>query len=146
MDSAVLLLVLRAAAGLLLLAFVAAVLIMMWRDFRMITNEVETRKIPRGRLVVVSARGTAKPAPGEVFPLLPLNSLGRGPTNSIILQDSFASNEHALLTMRGGQWWLEDRASSNGTLLNGYAIEGPVVVSSGDVIGVGQLELKLELE
>src|SRR5215470_10486813 len=84
--------------------------------------------------------------PGATFPLLPLTSLGRAPTNTITLNDTFASGEHALVTLRGGQWWLEDRGSSNGTLLNGYRIEEPVVISTGDVIGVGQVELKLELE
>jgi hypothetical protein len=141
-----LLLALRILAGLILLAFLLALFLMMWRDYRVVSREVESRTRNRGRLVVISTRGSAAPPPGTVFPLLPLNSLGRGPTNSIILSDSFSSNEHALVTLRGGQWWLEDRGSSNGTLLNGYRIEGPVVISSGDVIGLGQIELKLELE
>lgn len=62
------------------------------------------------------------------------------------MDDSFASVEHATLTLRGGKWWLEDRNSSNGTLLNGYRIEEPVVLSTGDLIVIGQVELKLELE
>ena len=73
-------------------------------------------------------------------------SLGRSPTNTVALNDSFASGEHALIMLRGGQWWLEDRGSSNGTLLNGYRVEEPVVLSAGDIIVVGQVELKLELE
>jgi pSer/pThr/pTyr-binding forkhead associated (FHA) protein len=51
-----------------------------------------------------------------------------------------------LLTLREGQWWLEDQGSRNGTLLNGTRIAGPTVVSAGDVIGVGRTQLKLELE
>jgi pSer/pThr/pTyr-binding forkhead associated (FHA) protein len=51
-----------------------------------------------------------------------------------------------MLTLRSGQWWLEDRGSSNGTRLNGYRVEEPIVLSAGDIIGIGQLELKLELE
>ncbi len=136
---------LRVLAGALLLTFVGVVFVMMWRDYRAISQEVDTRTHRRGRLIVLRDDGT-RLKPGTTFPLLPLTSLGRSPTNTIALNDSFASGEHALVMLRGGQWWLEDRGSSNGTLLNGYRIEEPVVLSTGDVIGVGQVELKLELE
>ncbi len=80
------------------------------------------------------------------FPILPLTSLGRAPTNTIHLPDSFASNEHALIAYRSGNWWLEDRNSSNGTLLNGTRISEPVILSSGDLIGIGRITLRLQLE
>jgi hypothetical protein len=145
MDLATLLLALRILAGLLLLAFLGALFVMIWRDYRVVNREIESRTRQRGRLVVLSAdKSTLQP--GMVFPLLPLTSLGRAPTNTIIIDDTFASSEHALVMLRGGQWWLEDRHSSNGTLLNGYPVHEPVVVSTGDVIGLGQVQLKLELE
>jgi hypothetical protein len=145
MSLEVLLLILRVAAALLLLAFVGALFIMMWRDYHAVSQEVDSRTRKRGRLVVVNGDETPLKQ-GMTFPLLPLTSLGRAPTNTIVLNDTFTSNEHALVTMRSGQWWLEDRNSSNGTLLNGYRIQEPVVVSAGDVIAVGRVELKLELD
>jgi pSer/pThr/pTyr-binding forkhead associated (FHA) protein len=51
-----------------------------------------------------------------------------------------------LLSWKEEQWWLEDQGSRNGTLLNGTRIVDPTVVSTGDVIGIGRTELKLELE
>ena len=145
MNAETLLFILRIVAGLLLLVFSGALLIMMWRDYRAISQELASRTRRRGRLVVIYANDAAL-KPGASFPLLPLTSLGRAPTNTVVLNDTFASNEHALVTLRGGQWWLEDRNSSNGTLLNGYRIQESVVVSAGDVIAVGRVELKLELE
>jgi hypothetical protein len=145
MTLEIILFVLRILAAVLLLGFVAAVFVMMWRDYHAVIQEVDTRTRRRGQLVVIRADGTEL-EPGTSYPLLPLTSLGRAPTNTIPLNDSFASAEHALVMLRGGQWWLEDRGSSNGTLLNGYRVEEPVVVSTGDVISVGQVELKLELE
>src|SRR5690349_126176 len=145
MSLEALLFILRIVAGLLLLIFVGALLIMVWRDYRAISQEVESRTHRRGRLLVIYADSSPLKA-GMAFPLLPLTSLGRAPTNTVVLDDTFASNEHALVTLRGGQWWLEDRNSSNGTLLNGYRIQEPVVVSAGDVIAIGRVELKLELE
>lgn len=146
MSTDLILLVLRIVGAALLLGFMAAILSVLWRDFHVTTAVASEEKRQRGRLVVISGRDGTKQQPGDSYPLLPLTSLGRSPTNTIVLMDTFCSQEHALVTRRGGQWWLEDRHSSNGTLLNGERINEPVVVSSGDVIGIGRVQLKLELE
>jgi len=82
-------------------------------------------------------------AAGTIFPLQPVTSIGRSPDNTVLIPDIYVSAQHALLAWREGQWWLEDRGSKNGTLLNGVRISGPTVVSTGDIIGVGQVRLKL---
>jgi hypothetical protein len=161
------LLILRVITGALLLTFLSGVFLVLWRDYQAAARMVAAGQRQRGRLVVVRAGDGAMDAAGDGnttelagaaaetlaavervgadFPLLPLTSLGRSPTNTIVLNDTFCSQDHALVTWRGGQWWLEDRHSSNGTLLNGEPITGPVVVSSGDVIGIGRIALKVEL-
>ena len=140
----VLLLILRILLVILLYAFLAAVLLMLWRDLRQATATSEVTR-PGGRLVVLHAADDAL-AVGVAFPLQTVTSLGRSPANTIPIPDTFASGQHALLTWREGQWWLEDQDSRNGTLLNGVRIDSPTVVSAGDVIGVGRAKLKLELE
>src|SRR5260221_6230264 len=145
MSLTLLLFVFRVGAGLLLLSFVGAIFVMMWRDYRAISEEIATRTRRRGHLLVVHAESDSL-KPGTAFPLLPLTSLGRSSTNTIALEDTFASAEHALVTLRSGQWWLEDRGSSNGTLLNGYRVEEPIVLGAGGVVNVGQVVLKLELD
>jgi hypothetical protein len=144
-NEALLLLVLRTGAALLLLVFTISILFILWRDYRATTREIEKQRIPRGRLIVLATDNEEVPLDTE-YPLLPLTSLGRSPTNTVYLHDSFASNEHALIIYRGGNWWLEDRESSNGTFLNGSAVEHPVIVSSGDLIGVGRVTLRLQLD
>jgi FHA domain len=145
MSLSLVLFALRVAAGLLLFSFVGAIFVMMWRDYRSVSQEIATRTRRRGLLRVLRA-SAAGLTPGTAFPLLPLTSLGRLPNNTITLDEPFASAEHALVTLRSGQWWLEDRGSSNGTMLNGNRVQEPIVLSSGDVISVGQIDLKLELE
>jgi hypothetical protein len=140
----VLLLALRLLMAVLLYAFLAAVLVMLWRDLRQATAGREAAR-PGGQLVVLHAADEAL-AVGTTFSLQPLTSIGRSPTNTIPIPDTYASAQHALLTLREGQWSLEDLDSRNGTLLNGVRIDGPTVVSAGDVIGVGRSQLKLELE
>lgn len=142
------LLALRIASAGVLLAFLGAIFWVLWQDFRAATDTAHAER--RGRVVVVALDGDAADElaalRGASWPLLPLTTLGRAPTNTIVLDDAFCSLEHAQIVWRGGQWWLEDRRSSNGTRLNGEPIREPVVVSSGDVIGVGRVQLRLELD
>jgi hypothetical protein len=136
---------LRILSGGLLLAFVILVFLLIWRDYRVIAGEVQARQRRRGQFTVIQSGG-ADIKQGTAFPLLPLTSIGRAPINTIVVNDSFASAEHALVVLRGGQWWLEDRGSANGTMLNGEPLEEPTVISSGDVVGIGRIALKLQLE
>ena len=136
---------LRVVSGVLLLTFIATLCWLLWRDYRVVARELESRQRRRGRLVVTQSEGLPIKA-GTSYPLLPLTSVGRGLTNTIALNDTFASAEHALFTLRGGQWWLEDRGSSNGTLLNGALLEEPTVISAGDVVSVGRVALRVELD
>ena len=140
----ILLLALRILMAILLYAFLATVLVMLWRDLRQSTTSREAAR-PGGQLVVLHAADEALTA-GIAFPLQPITSIGRSPTNTIPVPDTYASAQHTLLTLREGQWWLEDMDSRNGTLLNGVRISGPTVVSAGDVVGVGRTQLKLELD
>lgn len=140
----ILLLVSRILLVILLYTFLAAILLTLWRDLQQTTTSGETNR-PGGHLVVLHAEDQNLPA-GTVFPLQPVTSLGRSPANTIPIPDTYASSQHSLLAWREGQWWLEDQDSRNGTLLNGDRISGPIVVSAGDVIGVGRTQLKLELE
>jgi hypothetical protein len=140
----ILLLGLRILLTVLLYAFLAAVFVMLWRDLRQATTAREAAR-SGGHLVVLQTEEDALVV-GTVFPLQPVTSIGRAPTNTVAIPEPYASAQHALLTLREGQWWLEDQASRNGTLLNGTRLTGPTVVSAGDVIGVGLTQLKLELE
>ncbi len=139
----VLLLALRLLLVVLLYAFLAVVLLMLWRDLRQAANHREAAR-PGGQLVVLHTV-EEELAVGTAFPLQPVTSIGRSPSNTILIPDTYASAQHTLLTWRDGQWWLEDLGSRNGTLLNGTRISDSTVVSAGDVIGVGRTQLKLEL-
>ena len=140
----VLLLALRLLLVGLLYAFLAAVLLMLWRDLQQAVSSREAVQLD-GRLVVLHTEDE-RLAAGDSFPLQLVTSVGRSPSNTIPIPDTYASAQHTLLTLREGQWWLEDLDSRNGTLLNGTRISGPTVVSAGDVIGVGRTQLKLESE
>jgi hypothetical protein len=58
-----------------------------------------------------------------------------------LVWDDEVSRAHAVLERVGGAWTVEDRGSSNGTLVNTSRITGPVVLRDADVIRVGRTNL-----
>lgn len=146
MSTEVVLFLLRVASAGLLLAFLAALYLMLFREYRSTAKKLEANRRRYGQLVALQAIDGTYVMLGETYPLLPLTSMGRAPTNSIVVKDSFASNEHAQIVLRSGHWWLEDRRSRNGTTLNEIPVMQPVVMTDGDVVGIGQKRYRLELE
>jgi len=96
-----------------------------------------------GRLVVLaSPRG--EPQAGGSYPLDAVTSLGRDVNNGIVLDDPFASADHAVLTYRGRSWYVEDLASTNGTFVNGVPVEGVGPLGFGDELQVGEIRFRLD--
>lgn len=137
---------LRLLSGVLLLVMLGELFLIMWRDYRATARETEASRRSFGRLIGLIQVDGQLARNGESYPLLPLTSLGRAPTNSIKIDDNFASSEHAVVALRNGQWWLEDRKSRNGTTLNDVPVTQPVIVTDGDIIGIGSTRFRLEME
>ena len=126
----------------LLYAFLGALFFFLWRDIRQAAREAST-PVTRERPAQLHVQhGGAGFAVGDVVPLAAFTTIGRAESNTITIADPYASGEHALLAWRSGQWWLEDRDSRNGTLLNDLPVDAPVVISHGDVIGIGQMRFQ----
>jgi len=123
----------------LLYVFLFAVVRVLLRDLRVASRG----PAELGRLVVVaSPRG--EPLPGASFQLDAVTTIGRDVNNSIVVDDPFASADHAVLTFRGRAWYVEDLASTNGTFLNAIAVEGIAEVGFGDELQVGEVRLRLD--
>ncbi|NLE43110.1 MAG: FHA domain-containing protein [Chloroflexi bacterium] len=123
--------------------FLAAVLVLLAVDLGH-RRRTSTGTPVEGRLVVVASEAPEIVA-GAIFGLQRLTSIGRSPDNVVVVPDTFTSSRHSLLAWREGQWWLEDQGSRNNTFLNGHPITEPTVVSTGDLIGVGKTQFRLEL-
>jgi Inner membrane component of T3SS, cytoplasmic domain len=63
--------------------------------------------------------------------------LGRSPDNDVILRDPATSGHHARLEKRGDQFWVVDLGSTNGTFVNGEAIQEKQL-NHGDRMTIGQ--------
>ncbi|HKU57362.1 MAG TPA: FHA domain-containing protein [Gaiellaceae bacterium] len=79
----------------------------------------------------------------------PLNSapvtVGRGGQNDLVLDgDEFASARHARIELRGDGVWVQDLDSTNGTYVNGSRVAGAQRLGAGDVLRVGETDLRVE--
>ena len=68
-------------------------------------------------------------------------TLGRRPYNDIVVDNLAISGEHAVLHMIGGDVYLEDLNSTNGTYVNGRAIKKQAL-EQNDVIEVGKYKVR----
>ena len=137
---------LRVASGVILLVMLSALFIVIWRDYRASAIQTTVSRRTYGQLLSLVQVEEMYAPTGETYPLRPLTSLGRSPTNSIVIDDTFASGEHALISLKEGHWWLEDRKSRNGTILNGEPIESAIIITDGDIVSIGNTHLKLSLD
>ncbi len=87
------------------------------------------------KVVIISPEGQ------QERELLPTNSLGRHPNNSIQLLDRIVSKEHCIIEQRGVPYVLRDLGSLNGTYINGQRVAGEQLLRDGDEIGLGNTRI-----
>ena len=69
--------------------------------------------------------------------------IGRAPECTLVVDDDYASNRHARVFQRDGEWMVEDLGSTNGTLVSGRRIEGAVPFRPGAQVRIGRTEIEL---
>ena len=90
-----------------------------------------------GALVVRSGGGRV----GQSFPLTGEKmTIGRSPEAGVFLDDVTVSREHATLVRRGGDWFLDDSGSLNGTYVNRQRVDSHRL-ADGDELQIGKFKL-----
>lgn len=138
--------VLRLLAGLSLIAFLITLFAIIWRSMRQLDRQLAEAPTPPGYLTMQKRDPSQPESALQRYPLREVTTLGRSARNSIVVNDDFASGEHARIVLEHGQWWLEDRRSRNGTRLNDAAIDQRSILTDGDVIGIGNFSYRLSLD
>jgi hypothetical protein len=89
---------------------------------------------------------TAGPDQGRVFPLPEADTLllGRSRATETRLVDPHVSRLHCRIEVRGDDVLVADNDSAGGTFVNGRRVAGPHALRVGDVLRVGQTELRLQ--
>jgi pSer/pThr/pTyr-binding forkhead associated (FHA) protein len=70
-------------------------------------------------------------------------TIGRAPGCAVSIDDTFASQLHARVFRRDGQWFVEDLGSTNGTWINRKRVHGPMRLHPGDRLQVGNTVMEL---
>lgn len=74
-----------------------------------------------------------------LLPRTPI-SIGRDPSNDLVLPDAMVSRRHAVVELRAGQFYLRDCNSSNGSLVNGDRVNERSL-RDGDLVAIGTARL-----
>ena len=82
---------------------------------------------------------------GKRYPLgLPKAVIGRTASAEIAVRSSNVSRQHAMIAGQGGRYVVLDLGSTNTTEVNGQPVSRPHPLVPGDVIRVGDVELRYE--
>src|SRR5260221_2309076 len=69
-----------------------------------------------------------------------LVSIGRDPSNDLVLPDAMVSRRHAVIEYRGSQYYVRDCNSSNGSVVNGDRVSERNL-RDGDLVAIGTARL-----
>jgi uncharacterized RDD family membrane protein YckC len=67
-------------------------------------------------------------------------TIGRDPSNDLVLPDSMVSRRHAVIEHRAGQFFLRDSSSANGSVVNGDRVSERSL-RDGDLVAIGSMRL-----
>ena len=87
---------------------------------------------------LVLADGTRHPLDGDLV------TIGRQASCTIVIADNNISRVHARFRASDNGWTIEDLGSTNGTKVNGVLITEPALLSHGQLIALGSLQMHFE--
>jgi pSer/pThr/pTyr-binding forkhead associated (FHA) protein len=133
--------------------FLALIFLFLARAVRAMYLEISGPRTPRAPSAPPAATGRAGKPPDKVallaggekprvFELRDELILGRSGKCHIVLGDTYASQVHARVFSRNGQFFLEDMGSTNGTYLNSRKVTTATPVNRGDRARIGRTELE----
>jgi hypothetical protein len=88
--------------------------------------------------VVVLANGSRHTLEGDLV------TIGRQASCTIVIADHNISRVHARFRTSENGWTIEDLGSTNGTRVNGLLITEPTLLSHGQLIALGSLQMHFE--
>jgi predicted component of type VI protein secretion system len=92
------------------------------------------------RLVILSEGFTGKACELTVDK----TTIGRVDDNTFPIPEGSVSSHHCEVLVRGGDIVIHDLNSTNGTFVNGHQVTGEAVLKPGQILRLGQVEIRLE--
>lgn len=139
--SGVIVLSLRLVLAACLYAFLGWVLFISWKELQKQGINLITRKVPSVNLTIQQLGAETMYRTFQQSEI----SIGRDPACDVSLNDDTVSGRHIRLSFHHGQWWLEDRGSTNRTRLNQVLLDAPTVITTGDQIECGHTAIIISI-
>lgn len=76
----------------------------------------------------------------KIYPIRESLSVGRDRYSDIRLDYKFVSKNHFIIEEDGGEYYLSDLGSKNGTYVNGTKIDDEVILEDGDIIELNDIK------
>lgn len=144
LDTYAVLLILRIALVVILYLAIFRVIAVARREIKVVEHapaSITRGKDVVGHLVVIDS-GSTPLRPGARLDIEPITTIGRSPTNTVVLDSTFVSTEHTRILFRDHSLWVEDMNSRNGTLVDQNRITSSVAVTPGTILQVGDVRFK----
>jgi hypothetical protein len=129
-------LVIRILLSAALYGFLGWALWLLWSDLKAAGRSASVRPAPP-----ISLESEAEAFSFSVSEVL----IGRDRASDLYLTDGTISAHHTRLSYHHGQWWVQDLNSRNGTFLNEEPVVEPVVLTSGDRLKCGAVDLQVNI-
>jgi pSer/pThr/pTyr-binding forkhead associated (FHA) protein len=71
-------------------------------------------------------------------------TIGRVDDNTFAIAESSVSSHHCEVLLRGAEIIVRDLNSTNGTFINGNQVSGEAALKPGQILRLGQIEMRLE--
>jgi len=146
------------------LAFLVLLYLFIWRIVRSAARDL---RLPQESMILAPQQAAAagllsQPSARDLGHLVVLTSptlgdgdvltldshaltIGRGAANDVPLpDDEYASSRHARFEPRRDGVWIEDIGSTNGTYVNGIRLTRERKLVPGDVVRIGETDLRFE--
>ena len=126
-----------------LYVFLVLVVRAIYRDIRQPEAAPKARRKKREQphLVVITADRNV----GARYMLSEDLNIGRAANSNVIIDDTYASQQHARIFAHNDTYCVEDLGSTNGTYVNGRKISYPLELRVGDRIKIGKTVLEFRI-
>ena len=137
----------------------ALLFLFIWRSMRWVVRGLTVEPSPRPSRSGRGGKSDAAAAPAPAGPtslvvyaegakprtvkLATSMVVGRSPDCELLIDDTYASQQHARLFGKNGSWYVEDLGSTNGTYVNDQKLASPAMIQPGDRVRVGTTVLEL---